>query len=269
MSRPWFKFYTRDFRDGVRVLSLEEIGAYTLILSLIYETNGRLVNDERAICAQIGCDVRVWRRVSARLVAEGKITLTEEGCWTNERAQAEITSAELLAKKRQTSGRIGGQLSGKSRAKPLENKESDEANASSLLHTEYRRQKAEAPTDIKSVGVCDASEGFALKPDQPEPKPDKRGSRMRPDWRPSQDGMAYAEQNGLLNGWCEATIANFRDYWLGVPGAKGIKLDWDATWRTEVRKEAQAQRHKPRAPGAQAKRNGPYNANGVSRLAYG
>lgn len=27
----------------------------------------------------------------------------------------------------------------------------------------------------------------------------------------------------------------FRDYWHSVPGSKGIKLDWLATWRNAVR----------------------------------
>jgi len=31
---------------------------------------------------------------------------------------------------------------------------------------------------------------------------------------------------------------DFRDYWKAVPGAKGLKCDWDATWQTWVRKEA-------------------------------
>lgn len=167
MSRPWFKFYTRDFRDGVRVLSLEEVGAYTLVLSLIYETGGKLKNDERAICAQIGCDLRVWRRVSQRLVCEGKIALTKDGFWTNERAQAEITSAELLAEKRRTSGRIGGELSGKSRAKPLKNKADTEASASTLLHTEYRRQSPDTQLASASCG----GETVEIEVIPPDPKP--------------------------------------------------------------------------------------------------
>jgi len=30
---------------------------------------------------------------------------------------------------------------------------------------------------------------------------------------------------------------NFRDHWRAAAGAKGLKADWDATWRTWVRKE--------------------------------
>jgi uncharacterized protein YdaU (DUF1376 family) len=33
----------------------------------------------------------------------------------------------------------------------------------------------------------------------------------------------------------EVTFDAFRDYWTAVPGAKGTKLDWSATWRNWVR----------------------------------
>ncbi|MGR9087307.1 MAG: hypothetical protein ACU841_09570 [Gammaproteobacteria bacterium] len=32
-------------------------------------------------------------------------------------------------------------------------------------------------------------------------------------------------------------FARFRDYWIAQPGAKGRKLDWQATWRNWVRSE--------------------------------
>lgn len=34
-----------------------------------------------------------------------------------------------------------------------------------------------------------------------------------------------------------AVWENFRDYWLAAPGQRGRKQDWDATWRTWVRRE--------------------------------
>jgi hypothetical protein len=33
------------------------------------------------------------------------------------------------------------------------------------------------------------------------------------------------------------TFDSFRDYWVGVAGAKGVKLDWTATWRNWVRNQ--------------------------------
>jgi hypothetical protein len=29
----------------------------------------------------------------------------------------------------------------------------------------------------------------------------------------------------------------FRDYWIAQPGQKGVKTDWDATWRNWVRRQ--------------------------------
>jgi hypothetical protein len=37
-----------------------------------------------------------------------------------------------------------------------------------------------------------------------------------------------------------AIADEFRDYWVAVPGSKGCKLDWLATWRNWVRKEVKA-----------------------------
>jgi hypothetical protein len=47
-----------------------------------------------------------------------------------------------------------------------------------------------------------------------------------------------------------AATAEFVDYWRGVPGQKGCKLDWVATWRNRMR-DVQA-RQKPRRNGAGA-----------------
>jgi hypothetical protein len=33
------------------------------------------------------------------------------------------------------------------------------------------------------------------------------------------------------------TSDSFRDFWIGVPGVKGKKLDWAATWRNWVRSQ--------------------------------
>ena len=65
-------------------------------------------------------------------------------------------------------------------------------------------------------------------------KENKRGSRLPQDWfltkamgdwatqeRPDLDVRQVAEQ--------------FKDYWAAQAGQKGVKLDWDATWRNWIR----------------------------------
>lgn len=68
---------------------------------------------------------------------------------------------------------------------------------------------------------------------------DATASRLPADWVPTgadQDFCAATRPD--LD--CKAVADNFRDYWAAVPGAKGRKLDWSATWRNWVRNESRA-----------------------------
>jgi hypothetical protein len=71
------------------------------------------------------------------------------------------------------------------------------------------------------------------------------GSRLPADWQPSGADLAFASGLGLDGA---RIAASFRDYWAGVPGARGRKADWPATWRTWCRKEAE----RPRQPAQRA-----------------
>lgn len=63
----------------------------------------------------------------------------------------------------------------------------------------------------------------------------KRATRLPEDWRPDpQDDIASKE--GLTHEQAERELDKFRDYWAAQPGAKGRKLDWEATWRNWVRR---------------------------------
>jgi len=63
----------------------------------------------------------------------------------------------------------------------------------------------------------------------------QRGSRLPADWRVPDSDHTWALQQGLSNDEIAALTDEFRDHWKGVAGAKGIKLDWPATWRNRVR----------------------------------
>lgn len=66
-----------------------------------------------------------------------------------------------------------------------------------------------------------------------------RGTRLAPDWRPSQEDWEFASHLGLDP---EAAADEFRDYWCAVPGGKGRKLDWSATFRNRCRELASRNR---------------------------
>jgi hypothetical protein len=66
--------------------------------------------------------------------------------------------------------------------------------------------------------------------------PRKRGSRLPDDFQATLEMRAWAIKNvPLVN--VDIATETFKDYWRSVPGAKGVKLDWIATWRTWLRRE--------------------------------
>lgn len=199
MSRPYFKLYSRDFRDGVRPLSLEETGAYTLLLTLIYDAGGPIADDGEAIRRQLGCDRRVWVRLRARLLDLGKLRLTEDGYLTNGRAEREIADQTRVSEVRSEIGRVGGERSGAARWAS-----SDKSGQSP---GKVRAKSGKSPADF-SVLPCDnplktkdSPEAIASKPyPYPEyisstaPKGAAEHSRARDAALPLDDAIAPAEK---------------------------------------------------------------------------
>lgn len=60
------------------------------------------------------------------------------------------------------------------------------------------------------------------------------GSRLPPDWKPSEDESSWARKERP-----DLDIAKqadrFRDYWIAKTGKEATKLDWTATWRNWIR----------------------------------
>jgi hypothetical protein len=69
----------------------------------------------------------------------------------------------------------------------------------------------------------------------PSSPPKTKASRIPENWTPSPDLIAYAERE-LPNVDAAKLAESFRDYWTAAAGEKARKLDWDATWRTWVRR---------------------------------
>lgn len=98
------RWYARDgdaFIAGTIGLTLEEVGAYTLILDAIYSRNNHLPDDPDLICKLLRCDPRVWRRIRERLLTLGKLEIVE-GNVTNRRASRGVgralATADLMSK---------------------------------------------------------------------------------------------------------------------------------------------------------------------------
>lgn len=88
----WYKRDPKAALHGMIGLTLEEKGAYNVILDLIYINDGRLLDEPKSICVWLNCDPRTWRRIRASLVGCGKLYVNA-GYLRNERADDEVLLA--------------------------------------------------------------------------------------------------------------------------------------------------------------------------------
>lgn len=74
--------------------------------------------------------------------------------------------------------------------------------------------------------------------------------RLPGEWQPTPELKTFATDLGLDP---QRIAADFRDYWHAIPGGRGVKLDWPATWRRWCRKALDTEPARPNghAPGAQ------------------
>ena len=122
------------------------------------------------------------------------------------------------------------------------------------VHPSYSYSDADSDTDSSktestppAVAVpANALEGELL------PKGRKRasetGTRLPADFALTADMAAVALAEGVSAG---REFQRFCDYWRGMPGQRGRKSDWPATWRNWCRKAADGGHS--RAPGPQLK----------------
>jgi hypothetical protein len=78
-------------------------------------------------------------------------------------------------------------------------------------------------------------------------KSESRGTRLPADWQPEEPERQYASDRGLDP---DTLAEEFRNYWIAIPGARGRKLDWPATFRNRcIQQAGQLNGRRPSIPG--------------------
>lgn len=202
----YYQFHIGDYRAATSHLSNEEDLAYRRLLDMYYDSESPIPTDIDWVSRRLrlGSDV-------VTSVLKDMFEPTEKG-WVNKRADDEIQAYRAFKLKQQTNGKRGGRPK-KTQAKPTANPE----------QTQHEPKKS-LTTNQEPITIVEAKQ------------PQSRGTRLPADWTPSEDQIAFclAERSDLN----PVAIGNrFRDYWIAQPGSKGVKLDWNATWRNWVRAE--------------------------------
>jgi uncharacterized protein YdaU (DUF1376 family) len=194
----YYNFNIGDYASHTRHLTLMEDLAYRRLLDLYYLHERPLNVDATLVAKQIGMrDESETVRDVLNEFFEG----TDEG-YKNPRADREI--AHFHAKIEQASR--AGKASAERR---------------------FNGRSTDRPTDVqpnKKQETVNSRERA------------KRGTRLPEDWEPTEEQVAFCRsERPDLNP--KSTADRFRDYWIAQPGARGVKTDWDATWRNWVRNE--------------------------------
>ena len=79
--------------------------------------------------------------------------------------------------------------------------------------------------------VADASTAVAVS--SPKTTKDKR---LPEDWTPARTTANEKAEADHDPDWLRRQLDRFRDHWAAQSGTKGVKADWDATWRNWIRR---------------------------------
>lgn len=213
-SSPFFPFYPSDWLSGTRGLTAVETGIYITLIAMMYEREAPLDMPDDRLARLCGASVSIFKKALEGLVAEGKIQRLPDGLW-NDRVGKECRIREEKKNSASTSAKTRWE-------KTLKKQSTEDANAlSSQCETDANQNPESEEKEREPNG---------------SPKKNTRGSRLKPDWQLPKPWGDEAVGKGLPPETVRREGERFKNYWLGVPGQKGVKLDWLATWRNWIDK---------------------------------
>lgn len=202
---PYFRFYPADFMLGVRGMSAQEIGVYTMILCRIYESSGPVEYNPLRLSTYCGMRQATFDKVLEKLVDLDKLQMVG-GMISNARAGIEISKRSDDLK--------NNSKAGKASAEKRQQNQSAEATPvqQSFNHTD-------SDTDTERI------EAKASK------KTASRRCRLPEGWVPNERNV----QDAISKQFTESEIRDEADKFRDYHAAKAtVFADWDAGWRTWV-----------------------------------
>jgi uncharacterized protein YdaU (DUF1376 family) len=205
---PAIPLWTDAYLADTTHLTRAEHGSYLLLLMHMWRApEGKIPNDDGWIAKRLRCSVEEVQSEVRPLIAEFCQT---DGNWI---WQKRLLDELAWVRKKQRRNSVS--------AKARWNNKKPDTNAS-FTHSE---RNAPTPTPTPT------EERIATAIPKKEAR--SRGTRLEQSWKPSEEAIQFAWGLGLDP---EREAGEFRDYWIGVPGQRGVKLDWEATWRNHCRR---------------------------------
>jgi uncharacterized protein YdaU (DUF1376 family) len=196
-----YQHHIGDFRRDTASLSDVDAMAYLKLLWMYYDTETPLPADAKLLAFKIGSNADIVQLLlDAFFIIDGNF-------YRHKRCDAEISAY----KDRQVVARNkANKRWSNATAMPQHNS----SNATDTKNDANREPITDNQINIKSA----------------------RGTRLSEDWQLSEEQKQFCKQERPDLDPVKVS-AGFKDYWISVAGAKGVKKDWDATWRNWVRNQ--------------------------------
>jgi len=244
---PSMPLWTDAWLAATNHLTFEEKGIYMDMLVLMWRTPGcRIPADQAWIERHLRINNDQFDTIIKPIIDE---FLDTTGNWvTSRRLQKEYLFVQDKAKKQSVRSKSrwskekrvsGGNATTPTLPAYATDDESENRNVlgndtvldSALITNEIEPSDGYAPIPIPR------EEKKKIPPVSPK-KSAKRGSRIDPNWEPDDNLFAFAVDNiGMEK--TNVEIEKFRDHFIAVAGAKGVKKDWAATWRNWIRRHSE------------------------------
>lgn len=224
----WYKRYPDEALGGMAELTLEERGAYNTVIDLIYARDNNLPDDDKFIARLMMCDVRTWKRIRTVLMTKGKI-YSDGMRIRNNKCDVLIDQALDRANHRSEVQRSYAHKSHRESSKTNDLAVANAISQNGRIKKKEEEERKEDPPLFSPPPNDNAPDGAD------KIKSTRHGSRISADWEPSEADEAFATSRGMSTEDIASARDAFIDYWASVPGQRGAKLDWSATWRNHIR----------------------------------
>ncbi|MFN6253680.1 MAG: hypothetical protein ACK4Y5_16630 [Acetobacteraceae bacterium] len=184
-----------------------------------------------------GRDVKGWKRVRAAGGMRGWVLCSDGRLYhvvVAEKAR-DAWSAKLAQRARTEAARKAREEARQRQSQPLSQTQPPSVTET-VTESKGQGQGQGQGQGIKEEEKAPTTVAAAAAPPHSRPQ---RGTRLPAGWSPGPEQTAFAESLGIRNGAAAAELEKFRDYWAALPGQKGVKTDWTATWRNWLRRKAE------------------------------
>lgn len=219
MSIPYMPIYWGDYLGDTQHLTAIEHGGYLLLISHYWRT-GSIPNDEVKLSRISRMTMKQWNNHGPTIMEffpDGK----------NKRIDRELSKISLKSEKMRLASEK--RWSTNDDAKSLKSLDADDACA----------------LPEQSISNANQNQNHNhIKEEENNYKQTALATRLPNDWNPSNEDIEFANQTGV--DWIK-NAEIFRDYWVAMPGVKGRKANWSATWRNWVRRASEQKVTRPQS----------------------